>query len=346
MIPYWLFFTLAAFPVFLSVRLNSASERLLWGFFWLFFSLVVGLRFEVGGDWFTYFHHFEFIRTLDFLDVWQRSDPGYYYLNWLVGRLGGSVYWVNLICASIVVAGVIRFSRAQPLPWLSFLVAIPYLLIVVAMGYTRQSVALGFLLFGLAALGEGHRKKFVIYVLLGAAFHKSAVLMLPLGALSSTTNRFWSIIWGLLITFLGGYFFLFDSVDRFWTNYVEADYHSRGGLIRVMMNAVPAVFFLCFYKSLSRNDSEKKLWLWISVLSVVCIPLVMISSTATDRVALYLIPVQLFVFSRLPFLASSSERRAIIAFSVFAYYSLVMAIWLFFANHAHAWLPYRFAPFN
>ncbi len=61
----------------------------------------------------------------------------------------------------------------------------PYLINIVAMGYTRQSVALGFAMIGLAALGEQRVRRFVLWVLVGALFHKSAVLLLPIAALAA-----------------------------------------------------------------------------------------------------------------------------------------------------------------
>lgn len=345
MLPYWFFFSIPFFTLLSSARLNERTSAIAWALVWLFFSVVIGYRLEVGGDWFTYLMHFEHLKTYTFAEVLNRDDPGYYLVNWIIGQVGGDIYLVNFVCGAIVMAGVVNFSRSQPLPWLALLVAVPYLIIVVAMGYTRQSAALGFLLLGLAALGSGKNVWFVVWVMLGASFHKSAVLMLPIAALSSTTNRFWSLFWVGTITAVGGYLFLFDSVDRFWTNYVEADYHSRGGLIRVLMNAVPAALFMIFSNSLRLNEKERRLWTWMAIFSLACIPLVLLSSTATDRVALYLIPIQLFVFSRLPFIANDARGRGIVTLGVMVYYTLALAAWLTLANHAFAWLPYKFSPF-
>jgi hypothetical protein len=65
------------------------------------------------------------------------------------------------------------------------------------------------------------------------------------------------------------------------------------------------------------------------------------SSTAVDRLALYLIPLQLFVGSRLPDtrlfgIPPATWNQLLIAFS-FA----VLIVWLLFAGHSSAWLPYR-----
>jgi len=43
---------------------------------------------------------------------------------------------------------------------------------------------------------------------------------------------------------------LLDDSETLWKNYVEADYESQGGLIRVLMNAVPALLFLMFRRRL------------------------------------------------------------------------------------------------
>ncbi|KPP97782.1 EpsG family protein [Marinobacter sp. HL-58] len=341
MLPYWLFLILPVSVILTNRRLSERSQFWVWFAVWLFFSLAIGLRFEVGGDWFSYLRHLDMRATTSFSDVLVGSDPGYYLINWIVAQSGGSIYWVNTGCGMILMAGIVRFARAQPLPWLTLLVAVPYLIIVVGMGYTRQSAALGLLLIGLVSLANAQIRWFVFWVMLGSALHKSAVLMLPVAALASTSNRFWSLLWVGVMSLVGGYLFVFDSADRLWTNYVEAEYQSQGGLIRVLMNSVPAFLFFLLRRQLRLTESEDKLWFWMSLLALACIPLVALSSTATDRVALYLIPIQLFVFARLPFVMSDPRRRGLVVLGVVGYYTLVQAVWLNFASHSFAWLPYQ-----
>lgn len=341
MLPYWLFLSLPVGVILANRRLSERSQVSVWLAVWLLFALAIGLRFEVGGDWFAYLHHLEIRKTMSLPEVLLRSDPGYYLLNWFVAQAGGAIYWVNTVCGMILMTGIVRFVRAQPLPWLALLVAIPYLIIVVGMGYTRQSAALGFLLIGLVSLANAQMRWFVFWVMLGATFHKSAVLMLPVAALASTSNRFSGSLWVAVMSLVGAYLFVFDSADALWANYVEANYQSQGGLIRVLMNSVPAVLFFLLRKQLRLSEAEDKLWFWMSILALLCIPLVMISSTATDRVALYLIPIQLFVFARLPFVMADPRHRALVVLGVVGYYMLVQAVWLFFASHSFAWLPYE-----
>lgn len=342
--PFWLMFLVPAWAVLSNGRLPARQARWIWIFVGAVFALLIGLRYEVGGDWFNYIPHFQATQRLSFTEVLGENDPGYYVLNWLVAKLGGSIYTVNLFCAAVVMWGTVVFCRRQPNPWLALLAAVPYLLVVVGMGYTRQAVALGFVLLGLAALGSGRTRVFVAWVVLGALFHKSAVLLLPIAALAASRNRLLTALMVAVVTALTYYLLLADSAEDLWVNYVEAEYQSQGGAIRVAMNLVPALLLIVYRKRLVPDLQERKLWLWIAVFAVVCVPLVGLSSTAVDRVALYLIPLQLFVFARLPLLAASVRTRTLIVLGTVAYYAAVQFVWLNFATHAEYWLPYQFMP--
>lgn len=342
--PYWLMFLVPAWATLQPGRLKPQQARVMWWLVGLLFALMMGLRHEVGGDWFNYLPHFQETAARSFLEVMERGDPGYYGLNWLVAHAGGSIYLVNLICALILMWGTVVFCRAQPNPWLALLAAVPYMLVVVGMGYTRQAVALGFALLGLAALGHGRTRSFVIWIAIGATFHKSAVLLLPIAALAASRNRFLTAALVGVTTALLYYLLLADASEALWKNYVEAQYQSDGGLIRVLMNVVPALLLLLFRKRLAPDRQERKLWVWIALFALACLPLVSLASTAVDRVALYLIPIQLFVFARVPRLARSVQVRTPLVLGVVGYYAAVLFVWLNYATHSRYWLPYQFMP--
>lgn len=342
--PYWLMFLFPAAAVLMPGRLKPTQAWVPWAFIFVIFTLMMGLRHEVGGDWANYLPHFREISTFTFGEVMQRGDPGYYGLNWLVSKAGGTIYTVNLVCAAIMMAGTVIFCRAQPNPWLALLAAVPYMLVVVGMGYTRQAVALGFALLGLAALGNGRTRAFVIWVAVGATFHKSAILLLPIAALAASRNRVMTAVLVSVTSVMLYYLLLADATEALWTNYVEAKYESQGGMIRVLMNVVPATLLVLYRRHLAPDKRERKLWLWVAVFALICLPLVSLASTAVDRVALYLIPIQMFVFSRVPRLAASVKVRTPLVIGVVGYYAAVLFVWLNFATHSFAWLPYQFMP--
>jgi hypothetical protein len=346
MFVYWVMFTLSALVVLSPLHGTLALRRLAWIFFGVLFTLMLGFRYQVGGDWEPYLLHYESAKGVPLTEAIRRtSDAGYAALNWLSGLVGGEIYLVNLVCGAIVMVGVISFSRRQPLPWLALLVAVPYMIIVVAMGYTRQSVAMGFELLALVALMDGRIRRFVLLVVCGALFHKSAIVLLPLAMLGSSRNRLWTLFWvGLTGVGLGAVI-LVEYYEALWQNYVEVGMVSEGGPIRVAMNALPAVLLLLFKKKLAPDDDERRLWVWMAVFALACIPLVSLASTAVDRVALYFMPIQLYVFSRVHRLFGARLFKTVAVVGVVLGYGLIQWVWLNFATHAFAWLPYQFYPF-
>ena len=345
--PYWLMLLVPAWGVLSPKRLPAPQARVVWFVVGSLFALMMGLRHEVGGDWATYAEHFQWIRRQTFwIALTARSDPGYYGLSWLLSRMGGDVHTLNLICAALLAWGTVAFARRQPVPWLAFFAAVPYLLIVVGMGYTRQSAAIGCAMLGLIALGDGRRVKFVLWILLAATFHKTAVVLLPIAALSATHNRVWNFAWVGVMAVLGGWLFLYDTSETLYVNYVVSEYRfaSEGAGVRVAMDVLPACILLIFRRRLAEEGEERKLWTWLSIIALVCVPLLTVSPTAVDRMALYLIPIQLFVFGRLTMLAKTIRGRTQLTLGILAYYTAVLFVWLNFAQTAFAWLPYQIYP--
>jgi len=347
--PYWIMFTLFAagaiqYPADVRRTVHGGPFLLAMGVFTVFF---VGLRYEVGGDWLNYIDIMEVIRNRDFWEGVWKQDPGYGLLNWITARIGFGIWFVNLVCAVLFVFGMMKFARKQPNPWLVFVVAAPYLIIVVAMGYVRQGVAIGFILAGLSVLDRGILR-FLIYLSLGAAFHKSAVVVLPFVALSASRNRVLTAAIGFFSVFLLYYLFVQASVDKLVTNYVVAAYASQGAGIRVAMNIPPALLFMAFSKRFAADEQSRKLWRNFSIAALAALVLLEMTSAtaAVDRLALYLIPLQMFVLSRLPFAFGNGGRPSSgLTLAVLLYSATIQFVWLNYADNSDSWLPYQFYPF-
>jgi hypothetical protein len=310
-------------------------------------SMLIGFRLQVGGDWGHYFNYLAVVHNLELSDVLKLSDPGYQLVNWLSVQVGWGIFGVNLICGTIFSIGLAVFCRSLPRPWLALAVAIPYLVIVVGMGYSRQGVALGLAMLGLVALERKSTLWFVVGILFGATFHKTAILLLPIAALATTQSRFWTATWVGVVT-LGAYaLFLQESVDTLYEGYIEAEYQSEGALVRLLMNAMPAAVLLLWRHRFEFVKAGAALWRWFAIVSLALLALLLVSpsSTAVDRLALYMLPLQLVVFAHFPdVFGRRGKRNSGMVAIVLAYYSVVHFVWLNYAAHAHAWLPYRFYP--
>jgi len=352
MIPYWILFTIPALLALSSPptrRTRRDGTRLTrfdgaWLLSLIGLTLMIGLRYRVGGDWGAYFDYLQAARSMSLSDTILQDDPGYRILNEIGVLTGWDMIFVNTASGALFSTGLIVFCRSLPRPWLALAVAVPYLVIVVSMGYTRQSIAIGLVMLGLEALGRRRAVIFILYVMIAALFHKSAVILLPVVALTATHNR-WLIVLLVAITGAIGYqVVLADAANRLIRNYVHAEYASAGALIRLTMNAIPAVLFLAYRKKIRISLAEYKVWRLFALISVALLVgyFTTAASTALDRVALYMIPLQLFLFSHLPDLMGRYNRmNQSIVMMILIYYTIIMVVWLVFGNFARAWLPYQ-----
>lgn len=345
MFPYWLMYAVWMIG---AVQFNrgrfGTNSRVLFTCATIATALIIGLRFQVGGDWGAYENIYYAIYFLPLLEALSVSDPGYSVLNWLFSQFDVEVWAVNLVCAIIFMAGTGRLASRQPNPWLAVLVAVPYLIIVVAMGYTRQAASIGVLCWALADASDRHLLRVVGFVALAALFHKTAILMLPLMLLPVLKRNFligaigtaaFIVLFGLV---LGG------SSDRLVASYAQSNYDSQGAAIRIAMNVIAAVLMLILRDRLGFDRYAQSFWTYnaVAALASVVFLLLLTASAGVDRLSLFLIPLQMVVFSRVPYTLSDRTRANAIVFTgVLAYSFAVQFVWLNYATNAASWVPYH-----
>ena len=311
-------------------------------------ALMIGLRFEVGTDWRSYVEIFDSISRLSLPAALTRIDPAYAVINWFVAKANVEFWVVNLVCGLLFMFGLVRFADHQPNPWLAIAVAVPYLVIGVGMGYSRQAVAIGLCMAGLVAVSRGSFNRFVFWVLLGALFHRTAVILIPIVAIAYSRNRFQTAAVGL-VGCLVGYYVLTSAqgLEHFQRTYVTRAYEAQGAGIRLAMNLPPALIYLAFSRRFTDNSTERRTWLTfatIAALSFIAY-LFIISTAALDRMALYIIPLQIFVLSRIPTVFSAAGRSSrFLVVMVVAYSALIEFVWLNYSNNAVNWIPYQVYP--
>jgi hypothetical protein len=350
---YWLLFLIPAFFALVANSRSSSRKAFfhstnlnpLWWVVIFTLTFVIGLRHEVGGDWANYMYMLENLAIRPTSESFTlMSDPGYNVFGYISLKLGWGIYGVNLFCGLIFSIGLSVFCRNSPRPLLALAVSIPYLVIVVAMGYSRQGVALGIAMIGLVALIRSKRLKFVVMICIATSIHKSAFLLLPIAVLAATKNRFLILlVFSILIGFIYS-LFLSSAYNSLIENYIASQYASQGAFIRLLMNAVPAIIFLIWRHRFNFHKHEEALWVIFSYISLLLLLALYLTdaSTALDRIGLYMLPIQLVVFSRLPeIFKTSGYINQWIVIGILAYYSLVLFVWLNFATHAGLWLPYK-----
>jgi hypothetical protein len=316
-----------------------------WIFIGATLTVLIGFRFEVGGDWYNYLRHFNYMEGQSYAQALSKSEFSHWVVNKVMNDLGLGFSGVNFLYALFFTVGLVVFARVQPRPWLVLACAVPYLIIVVAMGYSRQAVALGFAFIGFVALRRGRFIRFSLWVLAGATFHNSAMLLIPVAGLAANRNRVQVVAGVGLISVLGYEFIIADKLSHLVDVYVNQQYYdSQGALIRLSMNALAALIFLNYRRFFALTPAERRIWSLTSLIALAMLLAYFFTglSTALDRMALYLIPLQLVTAAHLPDALGHAGRpntRGVTI--VLAYFLVVQFVWLNFANHAQLWLPYQ-----
>ena len=314
------------------------------------FTIIVGLRFQIGTDWFNYQRSLNIIRFSGFAAAVGYKDVGFGLISWLSLKLGLELYGVNIVCAAMLMAGLVHFVKRQPDPWLAMTAAVPYLIIVVGMGYIRQAAAIGMLFYALTAYRERRLGHAVAWLMLGAVFHASIVIMLPIAALAISGKRLELLVPFAIISVAVYVFFLADRLDTLYDLYLGDDVSldSAGAAIRVLINAAPAAVFLIYRRQMETEPVMRMFWTLVAIISLALVPAVFLTSasTAIDRIALYFIPLQILVFGRVPFVVTETSGGAkLVTYGCVLYFSATLYAWLNFAANSRNWVPYAFAPF-
>lgn len=305
--------------------------------------IFIGFRREVGGDWWNYLHIFGDISRSSFLTGLRRAEPAYALLNWIAVYLGVGIWLPNLVCGTIFVAGLTKFCSEEPNPSLALVIALAYFVIVVAMGYTRQSAALGLVMLALNQYQRGSTLRMALWLVLAVTFHTSAIVMLPVLAVASVRRGFLPILLFAVLAAVIVYQFA-GTISQLVSRYTAETFSSAGAVPRLLMNLLPAIVFLTFPQRLARNPSDQRLWTIFAVLALMSVVLLLTapSTAIVDRIGLYLIPLQIVVWSRLPTVLGTPSRPSLLAVSAVIAYSLaVEVVWLNAGPWARAWIPYR-----
>tara|TARA_Y100001968_G_scaffold332894_1_gene392880 strand:- start:2845 stop:3948 length:1104 start_codon:yes stop_codon:yes gene_type:complete len=351
---YWILILITAWRALVKPRCSWSIPTSL--FVWIILVVLIGLRDGVGGDWNTYERYYRIVNDPGWQFESTAGSLAYDYLNRLAGfyffkgvsDFGNGIFLVNTIAAAIFSGGLVWFCRSTPRPWLALTTAIPYLVIVVGMGYTKQSIALGILFFGFDALANGFVWRYFIFIFFAGCFHFSSFVALPLvipyiNDSNKVINKIITVLFLILTAVIMSLIFLANRWEFLLHGYFVDEYSSSGAYIRVALNLLPSLLFLLYGYRLDLNKNAILLWKTISIFTIICFVglFVLPSTTVIDRLALYAIPIQLFVLSRLPDFKIFKYSPQIINFAVVSYSFALLFVWLYYGNYSSAWADYR-----
>src|SRR5207302_10824097 len=134
-----------------------------------------------------------------------------------------------------------------------------------------------------------------------------------------------------------------SAIDQYAPGYIRSQLSASGATIRVIMDVVPAAIVLLSGRKFYWSDEEKAVWRTFAILCLAAgaaLPFIN-SSVVIDRLAIYLIPMQIFVYARIGYCFGLIRRGWLMWTSAVIFYSAaVLFVWLNYAVNAFAWVPY------
>lgn len=166
---------------------NSVSEEAYWGVRTLIpifiFSLIIGLRYNVGLDYMNY--HDVYVEQSSFDMPWDKYEPGFVLINKLLYSLHFPpwIFFMSIACLQICFFYKIFKNKPYMLPIAIFLLFIMGNIFSM-LNIIRHYIAACIILFGIRYVVQKDTVwKFIICVLCAMLFHLSAIVTLPIAIL-------------------------------------------------------------------------------------------------------------------------------------------------------------------
>lgn len=343
-----LFFILASLKEHKVFKYNNKKEKYVFLALLIFFSIYIGLRIEVGGDWGNYYNnYFIFYQNVTLFEYLKNyiffKDPLFVMVNYLSPKIINNYIFLNFILGIFFSYSLLKFAFLQSRPFFVILIAIPYYVNVIGMGYHRQAIAISFFLFGLTHLLNKHNNRFILATIFASLSHFTSIILLPLLVISSgkfSYKHMFFVITLLLILLIVNYDFLLITLH----NYISISYSSSGAFIRGLMNALPGFLYLCYSDHEKLKFNNNKLVKNLAIISIILFLIIPISGSSTmiDRIALYLIPFQMIFWSKFLDVFEKNNFSNFLVFYLVSFgYYLALLVWVYFGNFSLWWFPYR-----
>jgi len=143
------------------------------------FSIIIGLRYYVGGDYVGYLDDFnDFNLGISYSD--SRYELGYYLLMFILKLFGFTYPFLFTAVAFLQIYFVYKWvsNYKYLLPWVVYFY-FTTLYLFESMNIMRQALSFSILLYSTVYIHKLDKIKFACMVLLAASFHKSAIFFLP-----------------------------------------------------------------------------------------------------------------------------------------------------------------------
>jgi hypothetical protein len=305
-------------------------------FSFLVIFMFLGLRYDFGNDYKAYYDYFTNIHRISLKDLlifneYQSNnlkEVGYTLLNKIFPNFYLMIAILSLFSCYIYYDSIKKYVPEELL-WFSIFIYIfnPYFMLVQSSAI-RQTIAICLFIYSIQYIIERKFLKFLLFIILGGLFHKSAFILLPIFFLATPTkwNKFVLIALGGLFIFLTFFGFIFiGNIESFTKKYFNL-YHDAymSDIVGTSINSgfgylyLFCIFLLIIW-SHNKGDAQNTVISKLSLIGFVLYP-IGLYLTMFGRIGMYLSPI---IILSLPFAISKVrfwQLRIIIIGIITCYY--------------------------
>ncbi len=305
--------------ILLKYVVGKSRSRIQLGYWCAFVFLFIfsAFRFEVGCDWSGYLHQYNVYGAVPFAGLVQQSEPLWVGLFSLQVYWGLDYPWINVFSSMIFFAGLHVMARRQPNALAFLILLFPVLIINMPMSGIRQGAAIGIMCIAFMAFVDRALVRFVLLVFLAATLHSSALVFMLLAPLVTGKYSRTRLMMALILAAPGA-FFLSGSEEAgvAVSRYINTNTEAAGALFRVGVLGLSGLYFLMFLRAkwTTAFPEDFKLAMIGALMMVGALLLIPVSSVIADRLAYYLIPIQVLILARIPYFQWQHNKRLHVLF--------------------------------
>ena len=326
MITYILIFNIPLVLMYFEIKNKIIFEDLLKLYF-LFLLLFIGLRYEVGGDFYsTSLSMLPLNSVYDTFSTITILNSVLLYIS-KISYLDVFIY--NFIGSCAFIYSFYKFTKNLESRSLTLIISFPIIFLILAMGFTKQSYAFSFILLGILYFKKEDYFKTLILFTISILFHISSIIILAIFIykIKYIIKNIYTYVFLFFLIILS-YFYL-PVLIEYVLNWVleDAKPKSTGMILRVLMN-IPVIF----------------LYLILDIIIAIQMIIIILAfvtniSGLLDRFNIILSFSQILVYS-LILQINKDYFKEIFSFIYFKYF-IILYFWLSFADTRIAWLPYK-----
>lgn len=226
-------------------------------------SLIIGFRYAVGADFFSYIKIFEYLKN----DKKVEIEIGFKLINILCIRFGIPYWGVNLIIAILTnLFLVLSITNFNVMALTAIYFYISFFFFYHSMNQIRQGIAMTIGLYAISKLCKGENIKFFLLIILASLFHMSALIYFVLYFLKDyeiNLKIYFIYFMGTLVTLVGYNIFVsiiaFSKYGIYFNSYYDKQF-TITSIVNLCVRFIILLFVLYYSKKIKNGLTKNILY--------------------------------------------------------------------------------------